>query len=48
MVVEAVGKALQDASIHHAEIQQACVGYVYGIIELQKIQTLHFNCDVWI
>jgi hypothetical protein len=34
MVTEAVGKALEDAKIHHNEIQQACVGYVYGKIQL--------------
>jgi len=37
MVTEAVTKALRDANIHHAEIQQACVGYVYGITKFQYI-----------
>uniref|UniRef100_A0A1B6G1J0 Sterol carrier protein 2 n=1 Tax=Cuerna arida TaxID=1464854 RepID=A0A1B6G1J0_9HEMI len=30
MAVEAVGKAVEDAAIDRLEIQQACVGYVYG------------------
>ncbi|XP_076321249.1 sterol carrier protein 2-like [Tachypleus tridentatus] len=30
MVKEAVGKALDDAHIKYDDIQQACVGYVYG------------------
>lgn len=30
MSVEAVTKALQDARLNHADIKQACVGYVYG------------------
>lgn len=30
MAAEAVAKALEDACIQHADIEQACVGYVYG------------------
>ncbi|XP_066996706.1 sterol carrier protein 2 [Anabrus simplex] len=30
MAKEAVSKALNDARIQHAEVEQACVGYVYG------------------
>nr|CAD7413850.1 unnamed protein product [Timema cristinae] len=30
MAKEAVLKALDDAKLHHTDVQQACVGYVYG------------------
>lgn len=30
MAAEAVTKALKDARVQHADIEQACVGYVYG------------------
>ncbi|CAG0890854.1 unnamed protein product [Darwinula stevensoni] len=30
MVRESVGKALQDAKLAYGDVQQACVGYVYG------------------
>lgn len=31
MAVESVTKALQDAKINIEKVDQACVGYVYGI-----------------
>jgi sterol carrier protein 2 len=30
MAAQAINRALRDASISYDEIQQACVGYVYG------------------
>lgn len=34
MLKESVTKALEDAGLKYSDIQQAAVGYVYGIVNL--------------
>ena len=52
MVRESVGKALQDAKLTYGDVQQACVGYVYGMhwqLQGSAFAELHVaNFDLWI